>query len=144
MRKSSFKILFKFIIRKYKIYVWKTYVDKPTPHNMFSYLHSKNTRVSVTRKRVEWGHTPFGVKSDPEFGQLSADLTNNGVRLTQLWVINLLFRVKFTDFRVTRTGVWPQWTLFRVTLTRFFFLGVKSEHSVHVRQVYGNPKLTVY
>ena len=34
-------------------------------------------------------YTPFGggVKSDPEFGHLSADLANNGVRLTQLLVI---------------------------------------------------------
>ena len=31
--------------------------------------------------RVHWGHTPFRVKSDPEFGQLSADLTNH--RLTE-------------------------------------------------------------
>ena len=43
----------------------------------------------MTRKRVHWGQTPFRVKDDPEIGQLSADLTNNGVRLrlTQLWVI---------------------------------------------------------
>ena len=31
---------------------------------------------------VHWGHTQFRVKSDPEFGHLSADLTKNGVRLT--------------------------------------------------------------
>ena len=40
--------------------------------------------VSMTRKRVHWGHTQFRVRGDPEFGQLSVDLTNNGVRLTQL------------------------------------------------------------
>ena len=32
----------------------------------------------MTRKRVHWGQTPFRVKDDPEIGQLSADLTNNG------------------------------------------------------------------
>ena len=42
---------------------------------------------------------------DPEIGQLIADLTNNGVRLTQLWVT---FRVKLTDFRVI---VDPEWSL---------------------------------
>ena len=68
-------------------------------------VHSKNTRVSVTRKRVHWGQTPFRVKDNPEIGQLSADLTNNGVRLTQLWVT---FRVKLTDFRVI---VDPEWSL---------------------------------
>ena len=45
------------------------------------------------------------MKNDPEFGQLSADLSNNGVRLTQLWVI---FRVNLTDFRVI---VDPEWSL---------------------------------
>ena len=73
--------------------------------DIVDYVHSKNTRVRVTRKRVRWGQTPFRVKDDPEFGQLSADLTNNGVRLTQLWVT---FRVKLTDFRVI---VDPEWSL---------------------------------
>ena len=57
----------------------------------------------MTRKRVHWGHTPFRVKSDPEFGQLSPDLANSGVRLTQLWVI---FCVKLTDSRVTVVREW--------------------------------------
>ena len=35
-------------------------------------MHSKNTRVSVTRKRVHWGQTPFRVKDDPEISQLDA------------------------------------------------------------------------
>ena len=43
-------------------------------------LHSKNTRVSVTRKKVHWAQTPFRVNDDPEVGQLSTDVTNNGVR----------------------------------------------------------------
>ena len=34
--------------------------------------HSKNTRVSVTRKRVHWGQTPFRVNDDPEISQLDA------------------------------------------------------------------------
>ena len=85
-------------------------VPPPPPHTHthpvpLAQVHSKNTRVSVTRKGVHWGHTPFRVNSDPECGQLSADLINKGVRLTQLWVI---FRVKLTDFRVI---VDPEWIL---------------------------------
>ena len=34
--------------------------------------HSKNTRVSMTRKRVRWGQTPFRVNDDPEISQLDA------------------------------------------------------------------------
>ena len=67
--------------------------------------HSKHTRVKLDPERVHWGQTPFRVKDDPEIGQLSADLTNNGVRLTQLWVI---FRFRLTDFRV---NVDPEWSL---------------------------------
>ena len=47
---------------------------------------------------MHWGQTPPRDKSDPEVGQLSADLTNN-------WVI---FRVQLTDFRVI---VNPEWSL---------------------------------
>ena len=75
-------------------------------------VHSKNTWVSAwPGKRVHWGQTPFRVNNDPEIGQLSADLTNNGVRLTQLWVI---CRVKLTDFRVI---VDPEWSLAQWTLS---------------------------
>ena len=38
-------------------------------HILFNNPHSKNTRVSVTRKRVLWGQIPFRVKDDPEIGQ---------------------------------------------------------------------------
>ena len=47
---------------------------------------------------------PLGPNPIPEVGQLSADLTNNGVRLTQLWVI---FLIKL-NFRVI---VDPEWSL---------------------------------
>ena len=70
-----------------------------------SRVHSKHTRVSVTRKRVHWGQTRFRVNDDPKIGPVSADLTNNGVRLTQLWV---MFRVKLTNFPVI---VDPEWSL---------------------------------
>ena len=50
-------------------------------------VHSKNTRVKLDPERVHWGQTPFWIKDDPEIGQLSADLTNNGVRLTDFRVI---------------------------------------------------------
>ena len=36
----------------------------------------------MTRKRVHRGRTQFRIKSDPEFGQLSPDLTNDEVSLT--------------------------------------------------------------
>ena len=60
--------------------------------------HFKKRRGQRTRWRVYWGHNLFQVKSEPEFGQLSADLTYIEVRLTQLWVI---FRAKLTDFQST-------------------------------------------
>ena len=59
----------------------------------------------VARYNETHSKTPLRVKDDPEIGQLSADLTNNGIRLTQLWVI---FRVRLTDFRVI---VDPEWSL---------------------------------
>ena len=65
-----------------------------------NFLFSTDPRVKLDPERVHWGETPFRVKDDPEICQLSADLTNNGVRLTQLWVI---FRVRLTDF--------PEWSL---------------------------------
>ena len=70
-------------------------------------VHSQNTQASATRKRILWSlsHTQFRVNSDPELGQLSADLTNIRVILTQLWVI---FRDKLTDFRVI---IDPEWSL---------------------------------
>ena len=36
-------------------------------------VHSKNTRVSLTRIRVHWGQTPFRVHDDPEISQLDAE-----------------------------------------------------------------------
>ena len=48
------------------------------------------------------GQTLFRVNDDPEIGQLSADLTNNEVRSTQLWVT---FRVKLTGSRSSFTGM---------------------------------------
>ena len=78
---------------------------------MFKRVHSKNTRVSVTRKRVHWGQTPFRVKDDPEIGQLSADLTSimgsdwpsSEWHSASSWLIS--------GSLLTRNGVWPQWTL---------------------------------
>ena len=60
---------------------------------------------NLTRKGSIGGQSPFRVKDDQEIGQLSAHLTNNGVRLSQLWVI---FRIRLTDFRVI---VDPEWSL---------------------------------
>ena len=57
---------------------------------------------------------PGRVKSDLEFGQLYADLTSDGVRLTKLWVI---FHGKLTDYLVIvdpELSLTPM-DLFRVT-----------------------------
>ena len=44
-------------------------------------IHSKNTRVSCDPEKGPLGPNSIrGLKDDPEIGQLSADLTNNGVR----------------------------------------------------------------
>ena len=59
------------------------------------YIHSKNIRVSVTRKRVQ---TPFRVNDDPEISQLDAKyMTESWINLTPLFV-NL---TDLTDFRAT-------------------------------------------
>ena len=46
--------------------------QRDTKHRPLTHVHSKNTRVSVTRKRVHWGQTPFRVNDDPEISQLDA------------------------------------------------------------------------
>ena len=75
-------------------------------NDSYECIHSKKHPGQLRySEKVHWGQTPFRVKDDPEIGQLSADWTNNGVRLTNLWVT---FRVKLTDFRVI---VDPEWSL---------------------------------
>ena len=71
-------------------------------------MYTCNCTLKTPGSNLTWkgsigGQTPFRVKDNPEIGQLSADLTNNGVRLTQLWII---FRVKLTDFRVIVDSEW--------------------------------------
>ena len=74
-------------------------------------VHSKNTRVSMTRKRVRWGQTPFWVNDDPEISQLDAkydpELGQSDPIICQFLLIS--------GSPLTRNGVWPQRTLFRVT-----------------------------
>ena len=62
----------------------------------------KNTRASRDPEK-----SPFGAKlhSGSTMTRKSLKLTNNRVRLTQIWVI---FRVKLTDFRVNDD---PEWSL---------------------------------
>ena len=76
------------------------YVGSSFPVDILLTLHNLFIKYS-------WGAISkhIRVKHDPEIGQLCADLTNNGDRLTQLWVI---FRVRLTDFRVI---VDPEWSL---------------------------------
>ena len=71
-------------------------------------IHSKNTRVSVTRERVHWGQTPFRGSAWHGKGSIGAKLhsgsmmTRKSVNLTrnmtQSWV-NLTPFVSLTDFR---------------------------------------------
>ena len=74
-------------------------------------LRSKNTRVSMTRKRVCWGQTPFRVNDDPEISQLDAkydpELGQSDPIILSIWLIS--------GSPLTRNGVWPQRILFRVT-----------------------------
>ena len=68
----------------------------------FSPLHSN---LQLDPKKGPSGSNTIPGNDDREIGQLFADLTNNEVRLTQLWVI---FRVKLTDYRVI---IYPEWNL---------------------------------
>ena len=81
-----------------------------------SRAHSKNTRVS---RDPEKG--PLGPNSIP--GQrwpgnqsnwpiIGSDWPRSGSYFASSWLIS--------GSTMTRNGVWPQWTLFRVTLTRVF------------------------
>ena len=56
---------------------WQTNLIRDCTCIFYVIVHSKNTRVSVTRKRVtrkrvHWGQTPFRVNDDPEISQLDA------------------------------------------------------------------------
>ena len=88
--------------------------------------HSKNTRVSVTRKRVHWGQTPFRVHDDPEISQLD---TECDPEIGQSDPIICPVCRKLTNFRVIFD---PEWSLapmdlFRVTqLTRVFLECIHS------------------
>ena len=72
--------------------------------------HSKNIPVSVTRKMVHWGQTPFRVNDDPEICQLDAkydpELGQSDPIICQVeW---------FPGHRWPGMEFGP-WTLFRVT-----------------------------
>ena len=58
--------------------------------------------------------------SDPKFGQLSADLTNNGVKFTQLWVRYSASSWPISGSSLTRNGVWPHIGPFRVEFDQEF------------------------
>ena len=95
------------LARAYKLYV---------VHAFFLSVHFKNTRVS---RDPEKG--PLGPNSIP--GQrwpgnqsnwqiMGSDWPSCGSYFASSWLIS--------GSSLTRNGVWPQWTLFRVTLTRVF------------------------
>ena len=97
-------------------------------------MHSKNTRVNVTRKWVHRGRTQSKVKSYPEFVHLSADLNikmsnwpSAGSYSTASWLIS--------RSSLTPNWVWPQWTLSGSRLTPVFLKCVafsQSENSIYI------------
>ena len=76
------------------------------PGRLWSYLENfKSTRSAWSGKGSIGVILNSGWNLTRNLVSFSADLTNNGVRLTRLWVI---FRVKLTDFWVI---VDPEWSL---------------------------------
>ena len=75
------------------------------------HIHSKHTRVSVTRKRVHWGQTLFRVTDAPEISQLDAkyDLElsqSDPMHYLSIWLFSSLTRnvrslAPMDHFRVT-------------------------------------------
>ena len=85
-----------------------------------SLLHSKNTRVKLDPEKRSIGAKLY---SESTMTRKSVNLTRN---MTESWVNLTTLYVKSAESwphsgsLLTRKGVWPQWTLFRVTLTRMF------------------------
>ena len=83
-------------------------------------VHSKNTRV---RKLTRKGSIGAKLHSGSTMTRKSVNLTRN---VTRSWVNLTSLLVKsakswpISGSSLTRNGVWPQWTLFRVTLTLVF------------------------
>ena len=79
-------------------------------------MHSKNTRVS---RDPEKG--PLGPNSIP--GQRWPGNQSNWQIMGSDWPSSVSYFASswlISGSSLTRNGVWPQWTLFRVTLTRVF------------------------
>ena len=67
---------------------------------------------------VHWRPTPFRVNNDQDISQLDAEYYPE---LGQSDPIIVKTAERITKFRVTlvlELSIWPQWTFFRVTLTR--------------------------
>ena len=74
-------------------------------------IHSKNTRVSVTRKRVHWGPNSIPGQRWPGYQSTWREIWP---RAGSIWPHYLSIWL-ISGSSLTRNGVWPQWTLFRVT-----------------------------
>ena len=76
--------------------------------------HSKNT---VTRKRVHWG--PYSIP-DQRWPRNQSTWREIWPRAGSVWPHYLSIWL-ISGSSLTRNGVWPQWTLFRVTADRGVF-----------------------
>ena len=75
----------------------------------------KTPGSAVTRKRVHWGQTPFRQRwpgNQSNWQIMGSDWPSTGSYFASSWLIS--------ESSLTRNGVWPQWTPFRVTLARVF------------------------
>ena len=80
---------------------------------------------------VHWGHTPFRVNGDPELGQPDADLTNDAVRLTQLWFIQVDW---FPGHCWPGMDLWPNGPLNILFFFFFFFFFFWGGGFISVRE----------
>ena len=90
------------------------------PNAMWSLLHSNITRVSVTRKMV---HCGVILRSGSKVTLNLVSFLQTCQIMGSVWPSSVSYSASswlISGSLLTRNGVWPQWTLFRVTLTRVF------------------------
>ena len=100
-----------------KVIIWKRSrgLQPPAPPPPLL-VHSKNTKVSHDPEKGPLGPTSIPGQRWPgnqsNWQILGSDWPSSGSYFASSWLI--------PGSSLTRNGVWPQWTLFRVTLTRVF------------------------
>ena len=82
-------------------------------------IHSKIPGSEIDPERVHWGQTPFRIKGDPEISQLGTECDPE-VGQSDPICCQVCRNLTNSRSSLTMNGVWPQWTLFWVTLTRVF------------------------